>query len=177
MMRNLQNTTLASALALALAAGSAWAGTATGNLNVTASVDASCTISATPVSFGAYNPTATADHFGNGSVTIACVKDSVPVVALSGGQNQGATALLRSMKHATVADLLAYELFKPSTTAPNTACTATETAAWGVDAADKFTPTGVTLSGSVYNVCGKVTKGQNVAAGAYSDVVIATVEF
>ncbi len=155
----------------------AFAGTATATLDVTASIDASCTISATPVAFGAYNPTAATAHYASGNVTIGCVKGSAPTVALSGGQNQGATTIERSMKHATSADLLAYSLFKPSATAPNTVCANTEADAWGSDVAERFSPSGVTLNGAVYHVCGKIAAGQDVSAGAYSDVVTATVEF
>ncbi len=168
--------TTAAALAVT-AATPAWAGTATATLDVTASIDASCTISATPVAFGAYNPTSANAHYASGNVTIGCVKGSVPTVALNGGQNQGASAIERSMKHATDTDLLAYSLFKPSATVPNTACANNEADAWGSDVAERFSPTGVTLNGAVYHVCGKIAAGQDVGAGAYSDVVTATVEF
>lgn len=169
---------VAAAAAVAVSsAGVAFAGTATATLNVTANIDASCTISATPVAFGAYNPTSATAHYASGTVTVGCVKGSVPTVALDGGQHQGATVIDRSMKHATDADLLSYSLFKPTAAAPNTACTNAETDAWGTDPAQRFSPTGVALNGSVYNVCGKIAAGQDAAAGAYSDVVTATVEF
>ncbi len=169
-------TVISAAFAVAGAA-PVFAGTATATIDVTATIDASCTISATPVAFGAYNPSATTAHYASGSVTVCCVKGSVPTVALNGGQNQGATAIDRSMKHATGADLLNYSLFKPTATAPNTACTNTETDAWGSDPAQRINPSGVVLNGSVYNVCGKIAAGQDVQTGAYSDVVTATVEF
>ena len=179
-MKKIPVSRLAMAAAAAFAvtsAGAAFAGTATATLNVTANIDASCTISATPVAFGAYNPASATAHYASGTVTVGCVKGSVPTVALDGGQNQGATVVERSMKHATAADLLSYSLFKPTAAAPNTACTNAETDAWGTDPAQRFSPTGVALTGSVYNVCGKISAGQDVSAGAYSDVVTATVEF
>ncbi len=165
------------AAAVALAAAPVMAGTATATIDVSATIDAACTISSTPVAFGAYNPAAATAHYANGTVTVGCVKGSVPTVALNGGQNQGATVIDRSMKHATDKDLLAYSLFKPTAAAPGTACTNTETDAWGTDPAQRFSPTGVTLAGAIYNICGKIAAGQDVATGAYSDVVTATVEF
>ncbi len=172
-----QAIAVASAAALVLLAAQANAGTATTTIDVTASIAPSCTISATPVQFGAYSPAAATAHYASGTITVGCVQGSAPVVSLNGGQNQGATAIERSMKHATGADLLPYSLFKPTAAAPNTACTNAETDAWGNDPANRFDPTGVTLAGSVYNVCGKINAGQNVPTGAYSDIVTATVEF
>ena len=176
-MKKIQLTILASAITFAFTAGSALAGTATANIPVSANVDASCTIAATPVAFGAYNPTSATDLYSTGTVTIACVKGSTPVVSLSNGLNPGAIAGERSMKHATAADLINYVLYKPTSTAPNAACSTNASDVWATDPAQRFTPTGFALTGSTYNVCGKVIAGQDVQAGAYSDTVIATVEF
>src|SRR6266508_307681 len=70
--------------------GPAFAGSATQNLSVTASVAANCTISTSAVAFGAYDPVvanaATALN-ASGSVSIACTKGSAPNITMDLGAN------------------------------------------------------------------------------------------
>ena len=69
--------TILSLAVLSLISIPAFAGSATANLNVSASVAAVCTISTAPVAFGAYDPVvanAATDLNGTGTVTVACTK-------------------------------------------------------------------------------------------------------
>lgn len=152
--------------------------TATADLTVTASVNASCTINTAPVSFGGYNPADLQATHVSGSVTVSCVKGTAPIISLSGGSNPGANPGERAMKHASEADLLSYFLYKPSSTVANTACTTTETEPWGQLGAERFVPGAATsIAASTYNICGRIPAGQDVLTGSYQDTVIATVEF
>ena len=106
----------------------------TTTFNVTASVAATCTIAATPVAFGVYDPVtanaSTALTNGGGAVTVTCTKGATPVIGLGVGQN--ATGAVRRMKgaNATAPDFLGYELYQPPTTVANAACTFPATAIW-----------------------------------------------
>ena len=66
----------------------AYAGTATANLSITASVAPNCTINTAAVAFGAYDPVVTnaaTALTGNGSITIACTKAAIPTLKLDLG--------------------------------------------------------------------------------------------
>ena len=180
-------TSLSKSLALAalvglgvtIMAGKAHAGSAQQNLAVSASVSANCTISTGALAFGAYDPVvanaATALN-GTGSVTIACTKGSAPNITLDLGAN--AVASQRNMKNTGNTDLLAYQLYQPPNTTPNTACTFPAAQIWGTTGAQVFTPTSPTSKAArQYNVCGTVSAGQDVSVGTYQDTVVATVNF
>jgi spore coat protein U-like protein len=83
------------------------------------------------------------------------------------------------MKGGTVGDYLTYELYQPTTTAPNGPCPSLGAGTvWGTSGANIFTPTASTSKASrTYNVCGQLTSGQDVSADSYSDTVVATVNY
>lgn len=163
-------------IALAGIAGTAAAGTKSAPLSITATVAATCDISTTAVAFGNYDPTAATPTNVNGTVTLTCVKGSLPVVSMDLGTN--AAAAVRNMKGAGT-DLLSYELYQPANNVVGTSCAGTETVVWG-DGTNgvQFNATAATdaLARS-YNICGRIVAGQNVAADSYSDTVTAKVDF
>lgn len=164
------------AIALAGIASTAVAGTKTAPLNVTATVAATCDISTTAVAFGTYDPTVATASNANGTVTLTCVKGSLPVVSIDLGTN--AVSAVRNMKGAGT-DLLSYELYQPANNSVGTSCAGTETVVWG-DGTNgvQFNATAATdaLARS-YNICGRIVAGQNIAADSYSDTVTAKVDF
>ena len=164
---------LAGAVALALGvASSVDAATATSNLSVTASVTANCTISTTPVAFGAYDPVVTnasAALNGTGAVSVTCTNGATTTVTLGQGGNAdtGSTAAapVRRLKDAGT-NFLSYALYSDTG----------RTTVWGDTA-----PTGVAHTGSgtltALTVYGQIPGGQNVAPASYSDTVVATITF
>ncbi len=154
------------------------AGTATSNLNVTATIDASCTIdSVSAVNFGnSYHPASTQPTYSAGSITVACVKGTHPTITLDAGQNPDGTTGLRAMKNATTSELLTYHLLKPAGVGHT--CNNSETDAWGASGQSVFDPGVATgIAATTFSVCGKIDAQQDVSTGAYNDTVIATVVF
>jgi spore coat protein U-like protein len=180
-MTGLFNRRTAAALCLATGAafligGSAYAATTTANLGVGSSVAANCTIATATVAFGAYDPVianAAVARTATGSITVACTAGSAPTITLG----LGANAVGAVRKLASGADRLNYELYQPPNTTPGTAC-GTLTTVWGTSGANIFTPTSPASKVALtYNVCGSIPAGQDVGVGAYSDTVVATVNF
>jgi spore coat protein U-like protein len=175
----MKNVVLSLAVVSAILAGTGVAnaaGSANSTLSVTASVAANCTIATTPVAFGTYDPLSGTDLTNTGSVGITCVKNAVPTITLDLGSNASGTT--RRMKGASVTpDMLAYELYQPPSITPNTACGAL-TQVWGTTGAAIFSPGAApSKNARTYNVCGKVTAGQDVQVDSYSDTVNAVVNF
>lgn len=168
------NLALASILAVA---GSAfgvdsYAGTATANLDVSATITANCTISTAPLAFGAYDPivaNAAGALDGTGTVTTTCTNGSAATVTLGQGANAdtGSTDAipLRRMNDGGT-NYLSYFLYSDS---------GRTTVFGNTDVTGKGeTGTGGTVNTTVY---GRVTGGQNKPAGNYTDTVVATVTF
>jgi spore coat protein U-like protein len=165
----------------------ALAQSATSPLTVTAAVASNCAISTSAVAFGAYDPVAThragvggIDLNATGVVTVTCTKNSASVnITLGLGAN--ASGSVRRMLGAPGGEFLTYELYHASATTPAAVCTFPGTTVWGTAGAGVFTPTGVTNWGANsaknFNVCGTVTKGQDVGAASFTDSVTATVNF
>ena len=138
------------------------------SLTVTANVVKNCTITTAPVAFGNYDSVAvnaTAPLDGIGTVTVTCTKGAAAKVGLSvGGNAQGTT---RRMSGGT-AEFLTYELYKDTGRA--TIWGDTATTALDVPAAPNQVPRD-------YTVYGRVAQAQETAVGAYTDTVLATVNF
>jgi spore coat protein U-like protein len=144
------------------------AATGTTNLSVSATVTRNCTITTTPVVFGAYDPVvanATTGLDGTGALVVACTKGTTATIGLGlGGNVLG--AVRRMADGAT--NFLSYDFFKETT----------RTTTWGTSGAE-VVDTGVAPSkvARTFSVYGRVAPNQDVPAGTFTDIVVATVNF
>ena len=173
MNRFIRQSGFVSAVLLA-AASTAFAGSATSNLGVSANVSANCTISTTAVAFGAYDPivvNAATPRDANGAVTITCTKGATTTIGLdAGGNSTHASGTTRAMTNgAGTPSYLSYELYQD---APGGTL-------WGNSGADLDTPPAApSKAPRSFTVYGRIPAGQDVpVAASYSDTVVATVNF
>lgn len=129
-----------------------------------------CTIAATGVAFGSYDPRSPLADVSSGTITLSCHPSvSAPIVAL--GTGGSGSFLTRRMTSG--ANTLDYNLFT----------TSSNLIVWGNGLAGTATVTltGGTTSGGVRtfsrSVFGRIPAGQNVRAGTYGDTIIVTVTF
>ena len=135
--------------------------TGTKTFNVTATVQATCTISATNLAFGNYAGT---QLDASANITVNCTNTTPYNVGLDAGTATGATVNARKMKSG--ANLLNYALFSNSGRTTN----------WGSISAEGVPGTG-NGSNQQITVYGRVAAGQSVTPGSYADTVIVTLTY
>jgi spore coat protein U-like protein len=151
---------------------------ATTTFTVTATVVSNCTISATNLSFGTYNPLSASANNATSTVTITCTKSAASTIGKDNGSN---FAVTRNMKSGA-GDLIAYSIGQPPNNTVGTACTFPAATAWTTSGAGLFTPTAApSKAARTYNVCGTIAAGidvpGSVAGVLYTDTVTASVNF
>lgn len=169
-----KKNTYVRAIAVSLLLGSfgtsGFAGTATSNMAVTATITANCTIVAGPtLAFGAYDPIVTnaaTNLDGTATLSTTCTTGSTPTITLDQGLNPavGSTATVPLRQMASGANRLAYFLYSD----------AARTTVWSNTGVATPTATGTAQTNTVY---GRVTSGQNKPVGSYADTVTVTVTF
>lgn len=152
----------------ALAPSGLEAQTATASLTVSASVTKNCTISTTPVNFGAYDPVAAnaaAPLDGIGTVVVTCTKGAAAKVGLNPGSNAEGTS--RRMNQGA-GEYLAYEIYKDTT----------HSTVWG-DALDTALdiPAAPNRNPRTFTAYGRIAAAQDATVGNYTDTIVATVNF
>lgn len=158
------------AIGTVLVAGSSQAGTATANIAVSATIVANCTISASALAFGSYDPIVTnaaANLDNTATLTTTCTTGSAPTITLDQGVNPaiGSTAVAPARQLASGAtNRLAYALYSDSA----------RTTVWGSIGVATPTASGTAQTNTVY---GRITSAQNKPVGTYTDTVVATVTF
>jgi spore coat protein U-like protein len=142
--------------------------TLTQTFTVSATVVAECTVSSFGINFGAYDPivaNAAAPLNSTTVLSVYCTKSTTGAIALDLGSN--VSAGVRRMKNAGGA-FLNYNIYTDSGygTVWNTVNTRSATSS------SRFTP----LNGG-FTAYGQIAGGQDAAVGAYSDTVVATVNY
>lgn len=156
------------ALTALVVAAPAFAAQQTANLPISASVSANCTITTSAVAFGAYDPVsanAAANLTANGAVNVACTKGTPATIDLGNGGN----FLAGSRRMGSGTDFLNYTLWRD----------AALTQPWGSGIAGGGTQAynAATKNVTAVTVYGMVPAGQDVTVGAYSDTVVATINY
>jgi spore coat protein U-like protein len=151
-------------------AGTAAAGNAQSNINVSASVTATCSISAGAMAFGSYDPVAGSQVDGQATLTVSCTKGATATITLGQGSNaSGAstdTAPVRRMKDSGT-NMLSYALFSDSN----------RSVTWGNTAGTGVSYTSAGSASQPILVYGRIAASQDLPAGSYTDTVVATITF
>lgn len=150
-------------LLIGVAVRQAAAATSSGNLGISATLQATCVISVSPLAFGTYtgvvsNATAT--------ITITCTKSTAYNVGLDVGQGGNATSAQRI-------------LTGPSGTAVGYTMSqnAAHTINWGPTVGSDTVAGVGTGAAQTLTVYGQIFAGQYAVPGAYSDVITAAVTY
>lgn len=136
---------------------------ASASFTVTAVVPATCTVSASTLSFGNYSG-ALIDAAS--ALTVTCTNLTTFNIGLSAGTATGATVTTRKMTSPALATL-AYVLFRDSARTVN----------WGNTVGTDTLISQGTGAPVQYGVFGRLTAGQSANPAVYTDTIIATVTY
>ncbi len=158
------------ALLVCASLGVARAGTATATFAVTATLQSTCSTTATTLAFPAYVPGGGAIA-QTSTVSVKCTKNSPYTIALNGGTTTGGTVAQRLL--ASGANTLQYNLYT----------TSAHTAVWGDGTGSSVTQAGTGAGVATANsltVYGQVpdnAANQVAVPGAYTDTITVTVSY
>lgn len=151
------------ATVVALAPAAAVAASASTTFSVTATVVDACSVSATNLAFGAYDPAATTDKTATSTISVQCSLGTAYTISLDNGGN--ASGSTRRM--ASGANRLSYEMYRD---VGNSLIFGTVANLLGVSGVG----TGVAVPTTVYGV---IPKSQSVGTGSYADQITVTIEY
>ena len=137
----------------------------TDTFNVTASVGDACSVTATDLGFGAYDPLSATDTDASSTMDVTCTLSTAYNVGLDAGTGTGASTTTRILEFG--ANQLNYILSQ----------NVGHTTNWGNSAGvDTVAGTG-TGAAQTLTVYGRIAALQSVPAGSYADVITVTVTF
>ncbi len=146
----------------AFATGSAQAATSSSSMAVSATVQATCSISANALAFGTYS---SAQLDAASTLSVSCTNTTGYNVGLDAGSGSGASVASRKMSNG--AQLLSYSVYSDSSRAT----------VWGATVGtNTVTGTG-TGSAQTINVYGRIPAGQLPTPGSYTDTITATITY
>lgn len=157
-------------LALLTIPAAAYAGTDSDNLDVSATVSDSCSISAGDMSFGAYDTVGGAAVDGSAVLTVACTSGAAANITLDQGANPGGSSSDADpdrMMSDGGTNLLSYSLFQDSG----------HVTEWGNTSGTGVAYDATSSAPEAISVYGRIAASQDVPAGSYSDIVVATISF
>jgi spore coat protein U-like protein len=143
------------------------AGTSTTTFPVSAVINSACSVTASALSFGAYNPTSGSPLDGTSAISVYCTVGSAYAVALDVGTGGGAYAARTIANGANVLD---YNLYTSGA----------HTTVWGDGTGSTSTVAGSgsgLLTASTQTVYGRVSALQDKPAGTYTSTITVTVTF
>jgi len=157
------NVVLFSGLVAGLATTGAQAQSTT--FNVTTSVGDACSVSATDLGFGAYDPLNATNTDATTTLGVTCTLTTTYDVGLDAGTGTGATTTVRVMEFG--ANTLNYALYQETG----------RTTIWGDSVGvDTVSGTGTGASQAL-TIYGRIPALQSVTPGAYADLITVTVTF
>lgn len=147
-----------------------WAGavTTTATMQVTANVQATCTVSTGNLAFGNYTGGSASPVDATATITATCPPGQGYTIGLSAGLGPGATTATRMMTISGPGSAtLNYGLFSDTSHSTN----------WD-DIGGTHTVTGTGNStGQAITVYGRIPAGQNVQTGLYEDTITVTMSY
>jgi len=154
-------------LAVTLGGNVTMAATDTTTFQVTATVEDACTVSATDLAFGTYDPN-TGDLDGTSTITASCTESTTYDIGLDTGQNAAeASGTTRAMAGDATTGYLSYELYSDSG----------RTTVWG-DTVGTDTVSGTaSAADDDHTVYGQIPGGQFVPADSYTDTIAVTITY
>lgn len=152
----------ATLLGACLMPGAAQAATATTTFQVTATVLATCQVSATPLAFGNY---AGSQTDATSTISVTCTSTTPYQVGLDAGTAGGATVTTRKMTFGAAE--LGYALYSDSARTTN----------WGNTVGTDTVPGTGTGLAQTLTVYGRIPAGSMPTPGAYADTITVTVTY
>jgi spore coat protein U-like protein len=157
-------TSLLAAAIAAMMPTTALAGSDTDTFEVTATVLASCEVSASDLVFGNYDPIAASNLDADATLSITCTNGTPYHVGLGLGNGSGASLATRQMTRDGDTATLGYALYQDDQ----------RSVLWGETGGDRLAGTGAGTTQSI-DVYGRAPMQQSAPAGNYADTIVVTV--